>query len=136
LDGAAGPQGPAGLDGAQGPAGANGLDGAAGPQGPAGANGLDGAPGPQGPQGPAGGAANTYDAIGMCVMVRVDLPPYVNVGPNVDFAATTRAYTIEAGNSSYGGEVLSGTWRWLGPSTVAVAGALPSTVVGPAVRVA
>ncbi|MBU4201461.1 MAG: collagen-like protein [Verrucomicrobia bacterium] len=52
MDGAIGPQGPAGTngaDGAQGPAGTNGVDGVVGPQGPAGTNGVDGAMGSAGP---------------------------------------------------------------------------------------
>jgi hypothetical protein len=72
--GAAGPQGPRGLNGAagpagaQGPAGANGATGPAGPQGPAGSDGATGATGPQGPigltgpagpQGPAGSTGPT-----------------------------------------------------------------------------
>ena len=72
--GAAGPQGPRGLNGAagpagaQGPAGANGATGSAGLQGPAGSDGATGATGPQGPigltgpagpQGPAGSTGPT-----------------------------------------------------------------------------
>jgi len=72
--GAAGPQGPRGLNGAagpagtQGPTGANGATGPAGPQGPAGSDGATGATGPQGPigltgpagpQGPAGSTGPT-----------------------------------------------------------------------------
>jgi hypothetical protein len=92
--------------------------------------------GPQGPQGPAGGAANTYDAIGMCVMVRYRMGAWVTVGPNVDFAGDIQVEMGTPSNCSYGGEVLSGTWRWLGKSSVYGTGELPATAVGPAIRVA
>jgi len=55
--GVVGPQGPsgaAGSNGAQGPQGPTGIAGAQGPQGPSGAAGSNGAQGPQGPQGPSG----------------------------------------------------------------------------------
>jgi hypothetical protein len=69
VDGATGPQGPAGTNGlngakgdtgSQGPqgipgeVGPQGIQGVAGPQGPAGTNGVDGATGPQGPAGATG----------------------------------------------------------------------------------
>jgi hypothetical protein len=59
-----------------------------------------------------------------------------SVGPNVDFAGDISVEMGEGANLSYGGEVLSGTWRWLGKSTVYGIGEAASTAVGPAIRVA